>query len=544
MQASAAIVELRSASSFVSNFFDMDTAEKTKALDTIARRITGPAPDSPRIAILDTGVNRAHSLLAGSLPVARCHAVEPNWGTSDHQGHGTKMAGVAQFGDLADVASSMAPIILTTELESVVVTAPQPAGDVPARDAIKRAVEILEVEQRQRIFCLAQTAEGEAEDGRPTSTSAVLDLLAYGNGSDTRLFCAAAGNVPHTPSEPYQVADYEDRNARFGIQSPAQALNALSVGAVSLKGQHSSDPDLLAPVGDLMPTSRTAVRWTKPHAAKPDIVMEGGNFLVDELDLYARPSPAHFVMTTSRMAQRPLAMSGETSTATALAAGLAARVLARYPDFRMETIRGLMAHSAEWTPAMDRLRQRLMRSGCSVGEAWSEIFDRFGWGVPHEGRLFSSASNSMTLIAEDELFPYEMAIKDGKPDGIRLKQMKYFKFPWPRDVLRSLGKTEAEMRCTLSYFIEPDPHAASRDRFGERYPSHRLKFDVKRFGEGDDHAQRRLNLLAPADTTVGSPDDDGWLIGSPNQRGTLLQNIWRGPAYRLADRDGVSVAPF
>ncbi|WP_172352341.1 S8 family peptidase [Mesorhizobium sp. NZP2298] len=544
VQSSAAVVELRSASSFVSDFFDMIPEQRARVIDQIAARISGPLPNSPRTTILDTGVNRAHPLLSRSLPSARCYTVDPNWGTADQKGHGTKMAGLAQFGDLAAIGSSSAPIILSTELESVVVAAPQSPGDVPARDAIKRAVDLVEKDRALRIFCLAQTAEGEAEDGRPTSTSAVLDQLAYGDGSETRLFCAAVGNAPRTPTEPYQVADYEDRNARFGIQSPAQALNALSVGAVSLKGDDQEVTYLLAPIGDLMPTSRTATSWAKPHAAKPDIVMEGGNLEMDALGLYAQPSASHFVMTTSRDApERPLALSGETSTATALAAGLATRLLARYPDYRMETIRALMVHSAEWTPAMRAQARRLITAGMPSGEAWRIILDRFGWGVPNQERLFFTASNALTLIAEDELLPYERAMKDGRPAGIRLRQMKYFKLPWPRETLRSLSNTQVEMRSTLSYFIEPDPHAASRDRVVERYPSHRLKFDVKRFGESDAQAQHRYNLLVPEDGSISAGSDEGWLLSGLSQRGTIVQDIWQGPAYRLADRDGISVAP-
>ena len=142
------------------------------------------------------------------------------------------------------------------------------------------------------------------------------------------------------------------------------------------------------------------------------------------------------------------------------------------------------------------------------------------------------------LIAEDELQPYELA----ESGNVRLKQMKYFKLPWPTEILRELRQTEVEMKCTLSYFIEPDPYAATRDRL-ERYPSHRLKFDVKRFGETDGAAQSRLNALADDDGTKGS--DDGWMLGSRlSHRGTIHQDIWRGPAFRLATRDGVSVAPI
>src|SRR5262249_50196061 len=92
-----------------------------------------------------------------------------------------------------------------------------------------------------------------------------------------------------------------------------------------------------------------------------------------------------------------------------------------------------------------------------------------------------------------------------------------------------------------------DPHAASRDRANERYASHRLKMDVKRFGEGHGRAQSRFNLFAPNDGPAASSvpaQDDGWLLSGFTQRGTLVQDIWRGPAYRLAERDGISIAPI
>lgn len=542
VRSSAAVVELRSASTFVSDFYDMEPEKRSRAVTGIASRISGPPLGAPRVTILDTGVNRSHALLAGSLPQARCYTLRESWGVSDSRGHGTKMAGIAQFGDLQDITSSSAPLILETALESVVVASPTPPGDIPARDALGRAVALVEKEPHRRVFCLAQTAQGETEDGRPTSTSAVLDQLAYGNGEETRLFCAAVGNVPHSPAEPYQIADYVNRNDRFGIQSPAQAVNALSVGAVSLKDHGSSK--LVAPVGDLMPTSRTAGPWLRPHASKPDIVMEGGNFSIDDDGIFSRPSDVHMVLTTSRLTPvNPFATSGETSTATAMAAGLATRLAARYPTYRMETIRGLMVHSAEWTPAMIEQASRLREAGATAQQAANLLLDRYGWGVPNEQRLFSSASNALTMVIEDDLQPYERPLKDGKLQSIRLKQMKYFKLPWPEGVLRELTATPVEMRCTLSYFVEPDPHAASRDRTMDRYASHRLKFDVQRYGESDGRAQLRNNQLASGEIIQSSGSDNGWILSS-RSKGTLVQDVWRGPAYELADRSGISVVPI
>ncbi len=160
---------------------------------------------------------RAHQRGLAALPAI--HA-EGFWGTGDHHGHGTKMAGVALYGDLASVSPDSSPLQAETRLESVVVTAPAGAPPVPARDAIRREVDAVEGERAIRVYCLAQTAAGEMEDGLPTSTSGVLDQLAYNDGTNTRLFCAAVGNVPHSDLEPYQVGYYADRNSQFGIQSP------------------------------------------------------------------------------------------------------------------------------------------------------------------------------------------------------------------------------------------------------------------------------------------------------------------------------------
>ena len=532
---SAAVVELRGASGFRAD--DSDLADRTRHGDAeaIARRVRPALASAPRITLLDTGVNRQNPLLRRSLPQSRCHAAEPAWGTSDEDGHGTKMAGVALFGDLADLQAGSGPITLEAALESVVVTAPVGGTPLPARNAIERAVSSVEAESHPRVFCLAATAPGEASDGRPSSTSSTLDQLAFGNAEATRLFCAAVGNVPTSAGSPYAVAQYATLNEDHGIQSPAQALNSLSVGAITNK---CSGRPLVATAGDLSPTSRTAIAWEMRRNHKPDIVMEGGNHLIDADGLTSRFHGPNMVLTTSRdVDRRPITVTGETSAATAAAAGLATRLLARYPGMRAETLRGLMAHSAEWSDVMVERQRALVRDGASEQDAWTRILDCYGWGVPNEERLFWSAGNALTLIVEDDLRPYKHDL--GK--AVTLREMKYFRLPWPRTALAALGAAPVEMRCTLSYFVEPDPHSASRARL-DLYPSHKLKFDCQRADETDQQAQGRVNRAVPGGGS-GS-DDSGWLLGSRHRsRGTLHQDIWRGPAYELADRRGVSVVP-
>jgi hypothetical protein len=169
-----------------------------------------------------------------------------------------------------------------------------------------------------------------------------------------------------------------------------------------------------------------------------------------------------------------------------------------------------MVHVAEWTPAMRAQFEVAVAAGISRPEAFGMLISRFGWGIPDEVRLFESAANALTLIAEDTLRPYQGETGSNLP----LREMKYFRLPWPKASLRDFGATNIEMRCTLSYFVEPDPHAAARDRI-ERYPSHRLRFDVRRFGESHAQAQARVNELAPVavglafDPVVAQPALEG-----------------------------------
>ena len=66
-----------------------------EALDGIAP----PPADAPAVCILVTGVDRQHPLLDVALAAEDAQAVNPTWGSDDHDQdkHGTGMAGIALF---------------------------------------------------------------------------------------------------------------------------------------------------------------------------------------------------------------------------------------------------------------------------------------------------------------------------------------------------------------------------------------------------------------------------------------------------------------
>jgi hypothetical protein len=95
-----AIERLRHASDtphvFLSEMGDM----QMPLLRDLAGRITSAPASAPAACVLDSGANRGHPLLVGSLDEGDQHAVDERWGKDDHCGHGTPMAGMALLGDL------------------------------------------------------------------------------------------------------------------------------------------------------------------------------------------------------------------------------------------------------------------------------------------------------------------------------------------------------------------------------------------------------------------------------------------------------------
>ena len=144
----------------------------------------------------------------------------------------------------------------------------------------------------------------------------------------------------------------------------------------------------------------------------------------------------------------------------ALAVRLAARIMGVYPTLWPETVRALIAHSAEWTEAMRRAS--LPATGTATKTDYRRLVQRCGFGVPDLDRALWSVDNSLTMVVEERLHPFQ---REGS-NPPKLRDMHLHNLPWPREELEGLGETQVEMRVTLSYFIEPNP---SRRGFRSKY---------------------------------------------------------------------------
>lgn len=494
------------------------------------------------VTLLDTGVSIAHPLIQPALEPEDRHTAIPGWDLSDIQGHGTRMAGLALFGDLRPHLSSTGAIVINHRLESSKVI--PDAGANPYHllgDRTQKAVNAVEVGQdRVRTFVLANTTDDDTpHSGAPTSWSAELDQLAVGRSGTQphrRLFVTSAGNLmPQHGGTADYLARCDDDDAE--IESPAQAWNAISVGAMTeMSGiggpTHGAT---LAEVGDLAPMSRTA-SWIKTWPIKPDVVLEGGNWYDDGTATPNQHSDLMMVTTSRSAPMRSFAHMADTSAATALAAQELAVLRAQYPDLWPETIRALYVASARWTNQMwshvpAALRQRK--------GALDVLFQRYGFGRPNLERALNSARSAVTMVAQDTIRPFE-----NKGSGRKLNEMRLFELPWPKNVLRELGDTPVTLRIALSTFVEPNPSEVARGR-KNRYGSHGLRFALKGADDTVEQFTSRVGRTA-VDDQFGdnSPDSSEWQFGY-NRRsvGSLHIDALTIPANDLAQRGVVAVYP-
>ncbi len=533
------VAELRRAKDTPSFFMGLGGAEQRDWSDELLARIAPPESDVA-VCILDSGVRRSHPLIERALAAEDWHTIQPAWGPDDTQtwqGHGTRMAGVGLYGDLVPVLSGSDPIALSFRLESVRILPPEDeANDPELYGAITgEAIARVEVQAptRRRAIAMAVTSANSAR-GRPTSWSAAVDQLCF-EEEQRRLIILSAGNI----ADDLMPADHLARNDLEAVDDPAQAWNALTVGAytdkVDIVDTAFTGYAPIAPAGELSPRSRTSVVWDRQWPVKPDVVFEGGN-LGHDGTLPGEPIDDLQILTTFyRPDLRHFTTIGDTSAATAHAARLAGQILSARPSLWAETVRALIVHSAEWTPAM---RARIGACHGAKGQIQA-LVRRYGYGVPDLSRALLSTLNDLTLVVEDELQPFQ---REGSA-AAKTRDMKLHRLPWPKEQLAALGAAQVELRATLSYFIEPNPGERGWTR-RHRYASHGLRFRVKSATDSVDEFRARINQAA-REEEEGAPSGGGdeWLLGTFRDRGSLHSDFWTGSAADLAERDAIGVFP-
>ncbi len=531
------IAEFRRAPEPTSFFDDLSGVEQQEWVEELLERTEFKNSNS-YICLLDTGLNSAHPLISPTVEDGSVQAVDETWGTNDHMGHGTEMAGVAIYNDLKSKLIDNNSVNVSHKIESVKILPPKGENPIRLYGAItEQAVALAEISNpnADRTLCMAVTSPYfNTEDGSPTSWSAAVDSITSGANEkgEKRLFFISAGNV--YPSELSNI-EYPDSSIIHGVENPGQSWNAITVGAVSNDIQINSPTyngfKPVADVGELSPYSSTSVTWNNKWPIKPEILLDGGNMATNGMD-YTECEDLSILTTHHNHLVRPFSTICGTSSATAKAAWMAAQIYEEYPGIWPETVRALLVHSARWTNAM---REQFCTED-SKTKGRKQLLRSCGYGIPDLDKAIQCANNSVNLVIQGELQPFEKN---------KMNEMHLHELPWPKDVLQSLGETKATIRVTLSYFIEPGPGEVGwKDKY--RYPSCGLRFDVINSNETLEDFKKRVNIKMRGDDKSDSGDGNSreWYLGVGNRdTGSIHSDFCDDLAINLCDANQVAIYP-
>lgn len=448
-------------------------------------------PDGlPTVGVLDTGTIDEEPftrLDAGGTDLT----MEQDY-HSVHEGHGTTVASLASFGwnyfqahkDVQEIEADAR--IYTIKVQN------NAEGRLNIYD-IQQAIIDANRNHAVRIFNLSMNARGKDYNSDISPYAYILDTLAYeldilifistGNlvRADVEAIHDEMGNDNTSESvrnflrypNHYYNPKFEEAGSHFcvfsNLNEPAESMNNMTIGALADNLQAADHTDMS--LGKEFPAYYTKkyyidyngeINGTKfnqnqrnKHIFKPDIVMPGGDVLTEE--------SAMSVISTNALGLCYIKNSG-TSYAAPLASNLAAKVLGKYPNLNMQTVKALLINSAEKVPTT-YLNDTILRlkqaeagtediNGLDQNERRklttkynAELLNSFisGHGMPSMGKCLSSTNKRVTLIVEDK---------------IAFDSYKVMNLNIPSYINLHHGRTALKMTATLCYKFKPKQNDA------------------------------------------------------------------------------------
>lgn len=462
-----------------------------------------PAPDAPRVAVLDAGLVTGQPLIAPAVGHAQGYVLPHHSPDDSDPWHGTAVAGLALYGDVeaAIAAGAFTPSLF---LVSGRVFNHDGADQTEfVENAVERAVRDLHAEFGCRVFNLSYG------DLNKVYTGGHLRGLAYTLDRLTRelgvLFVVSTGNLPvdSLPGDP--VGDFPgyllDDGAR--LLDPATALNAVTVGGIARheatrsaqQYPHAIEDRPIARTGHPFPLTRSGP--SIGGAIKPDFVEHAGNLAVVRLTGRTAHRGLGVVTTNGGFAGgHAFREEVGTSFAAPAVAHRAAKLLRRVPDASHNLLRALLGAHADWpAPSVPLLNPN------NNAEGREKLTRLVGYGCINDSALEQSLDNVVTLICEEQ---------------IGNDRCQFYAVPIP-DELWDGGRRMREVTVALAY--SPVVRTTRLD-----YRMTKLKFSLV--------VANDLDAVAAAfqrnrDQGLSERDTNRWLSGDARQAGTLQVSRWR-----------------
>jgi subtilisin family serine protease len=369
-----------------------------------------PPEDAIVIGIIDSGVNFGHPLLASTE--AGAISLNPVWSVSDTVGHGTSVASIAAFGDIAArVAAKNFDAQFRIASARVVTDSGQFPKEQLVPDLMEQAITKLHYDYGCRIFNISLgNMKRIYKGGKPDAWAATLDALA--RDLDVLIIVSAGNRDDLTGS--YNdgiVAAYPQYllTDASRIIDPATASIVLSVGAIAhANGLEDADEELagVRPIcGKDEPSPFTRTGPGVRGMIKPDLMDFGGNAVWDGPTgalVNGNQKEAAGIWT---MHHKPIEKLFRSRSGTSFAAPnlayKAALLLSHFPGVSANLLRSLLALSASVPKAVILRTRGLNKEGTLMA---------CGYGVSSADHAATSDDGRVVLFAEDELPPDHFAV--------------------------------------------------------------------------------------------------------------------------------------
>lgn len=403
--------------------------------------VPAPSIDAPRIGVMDSGITSNHPLLKAAIGDAQGYVL-PERAAADNpdSGHGTFVAGVALYGDVAACINA-GEFIPTLQLLSGRVFGDDDSDQTKfVEKCVDEAVREFHKTYQCRVFNLSYGDRNKVYDGKHVRGLAyVLDKL-------TReldiLFVVPTGNLllSELPADP--LTNYPDYllepSAR--LIDPASALNVITVGGITeldstfqaRRNELTIEDVPIAKPGQPSPFTRAG--FSIGGAIKPDFVEEAGNIAYVPsrgTGNNTRTQGLGVVSLNAGFAHgRPFREAHGTSFAAPKVAHLAAKLAHKLPENSINLIRAILASHATWP---DPSIQLLNPSGKAEGR--DKLLQLLGYGKISASAMFESLDNEVTLYAEDR---------------IGNDRSQFYELPIP-DEFWGTGKRQRQLSVALAY---------------------------------------------------------------------------------------------
>ena len=390
--------------------------------------VPAPPDDAPSVVVLDTGLAAGHPMLAPAVGDAETFLQGTT--AADEHGHGTMVAGIALYDDMAACiqAGSFVPLL---RLFSGRVLDDRNEGDPRLiQNQVEEAVAYFAGQYGCRVFNLAYGDPNKPFQGRRlTGLAVTLDALAREHDV---LFVVPTGNLRRD-----DVAQWHSAYPRYLQQKdsplidPAPALNALTVGSLARYDQsrqsvrHPRDPAYRPVARSNQPSPFTRAGPSVGGATKPDLVDYGGNYSTDVRSRHLGQRGLGELSTSREFASgRPFAEDVGTSFAAPHVAHAAAMLMREFPDASSDLCRALLACHAEIPDAC---------AGLFPDEV--ALRNVVGYGLVDRSALCRSLDRCVTLWAEGT---------------IQNRRHHFYEVPIPQEFWEG-GRRDRKLTAALAY---------------------------------------------------------------------------------------------